>query len=764
MRPSIKILFICMLTALCSFGAEASQPDAGTLLRASGGYLDRGDFEHAIETALAADRLLADSGAAKERLGPLRILSAAYLGAGHFQEAGQHLRRALDIALLYGGSGEKAEFAARLGGLYLARGMADEAGGLLSQALEAANAGAQTFEPYILNKLGTLQALGKNDELAAVSYNRGISLARQYHDSETLADILLNLARLRLTGKEPEAAGRLLHESHAAAVDLREDHAKALLLLGIGRAASQASAGAPADSSDMMTLSQKALTEAAALAERLSDHRALSFAYGYLGGWYEDNGQPGKALETTRRAILEAEQVRQGEGLYLWQWQTGRILKKEGRPREAADAYRLAIRTLATIRDEVSSGCFTCGPDFFREKVEPVYFGLAELLFDLSEQSGDHAEEAAILLEARRTIEAMKGAELHDYFRDPCVDAYMASARSLEKVEGTAAVLYVIPLATRLELLLSMPAGMKRFTVNVLKDDYVQEVRAFRKTLEKRTTREYMVHSRKLYSWLIAPLDETLVSGNIETLVFVPDQWLRTVPLAALHNGSDFLVSRFSVATTQGLTLTDPKPMKQQEIDVLIAGITEPVQGYPALRNVSDELDDIGRLYPGRLLKDRSFVTSELKKELSGLPFSIVHIASHGEFSGDVQKSFLLAWDERLSMDQLEGFIKSGRFRKVPVELLTLSACQTAAGDDKAALGLAGVAVKAGARSAIATLWSVSDEASYRLIVEFYRQFRGTASLTKAKALRQAQLSLLTTAAYRHPYYWAPFILIGNWL
>lgn len=144
-------------------------------------------------------------------------------------------------------------------------------------------------------------------------------------------------------------------------------------------------------------------------------------------------------------------------------------------------------------------------------------------------------------------------------------------------------------------------------------------------------------------------------------------------------------------------------------------------------------------------------------------PFTIVHIASHGKFEREVKNSFLLTFDDKLTMDRLNQVVGYFRFRGQPLELLSLSACQTAAGDDRAALGLAGIAIKAGARSALATLWFVSDEASSALVVDFYRQLQDP-SVSKAMALRKAQLKLLENPDYQHPIYWAPFLLLNNWL
>lgn len=140
-----------------------------------------------------------------------------------------------------------------------------------------------------------------------------------------------------------------------------------------------------------------------------------------------------------------------------------------------------------------------------------------------------------------------------------------------------------------------------------------------------------------------------------------------------------------------------------------------------------------------------------------------MHIATHGVIEADVRDSFLLTWDGRLTMDDLEQTLNPSRYRDRGIDLLTLSACQTAVGDERAALGLGGIALKAGASSALATLWSISDEATSRLIADFYRRLKegGTG---KAEALRQAQRQLLAQPRYRHPGYWAPFLLIGNWM
>jgi CHAT domain-containing protein len=196
---------------------------------------------------------------------------------------------------------------------------------------------------------------------------------------------------------------------------------------------------------------------------------------------------------------------------------------------------------------------------------------------------------------------------------------------------------------------------------------------------------------------------------------------------------------------------------------VLALGLTNAVQGFSALPHVSPELDTIRRLYSGEVLLNQQFRIPSVEKELQEKSFNVVHIASHGQFDSDVKKTFLLTFDGKLTMDRLDQTIGRLRFREDALELLTLSACQTAAGDDRAALGLAGIAIKAGARSALATLWYINDQASSDLVAEFYRQLQDPA-ISRAKALQRAQVQLLSNWRYAHPGYWSPFLLLNNWL
>lgn len=195
-----------------------------------------------------------------------------------------------------------------------------------------------------------------------------------------------------------------------------------------------------------------------------------------------------------------------------------------------------------------------------------------------------------------------------------------------------------------------------------------------------------------------------------------------------------------------------------------MGGISQSRQGFPALPEVQSEIIQIGQEITTRVKLDDDFTTEAVKAALAENPSSILHFATHGQFSSNADETFILTWDGRINVSELENWLGSrDETQSQAIDLLVLSACQTARGDTRAVLGLAGFAVKSGARSTLATLWSVRDESTALLMAQFYRQI-ALPNMTKAEALRQAQLTLLHESQYIHPFYWAPFVLVGNWL
>ncbi len=685
--------------------------------------------------------------------------SEALRSLGQGAEALEAANTALQLAEPRGDRVRGAQSHLLIASAALLAGRHDQARQALDSArMLAVAADRRDILASVHNETGNLHFESGRYSEALAAYREAGALATPRGSGLLHAQVLLNAARAALEGGNDPPAATFLVAAAGAIAPLDDGHAKAMALIALGELGLRADPGNP----QAALAAHQAYRAALAIAEPAGDTRAQSFALGYLGHLYERARRFDEAGQLTRRAIFVTPDAAAADLLYRWHWQDGRIHRAAGRPDEAIAAYRLAVHHLQSIRADLALN-LAGGKSSFRSVLGPVYFELADLLLARGASLGSAPEAGRILEEARATIELSKAAELQDYFQDSCVAEQQARVSSLVQVDAGTAVIYPILLPDRTEIIATFAGGSRQFTIPVGAQALTELVRDYRLKLERRTTRQYLLPAQKLYDILIRPLEPELRQRAVDTLVFVPDGPLRTVPMGALHDGSDFLVARYALATTPGMSLTETRPLQQRTVQVLLNGITVPVQGFPALPAVSDELQALQKLYGGTTLKDHDFLVANVERELGDKPFSVVHIASHGEFNGDVNQTFLLAYDQKLTMNRLEALIGPSRYRKQPIEMLTLSACQSAAGDDRAALGLAGVAIKAGVRSALASLWYINDESTATLMADFYRQI-GMPGASKARALQQAQIALGRDSRYRHPYYWAPFLLIGNWL
>jgi CHAT domain-containing protein len=723
---------------------------------------ERGDFEQAASNWLAAARMYEEAQASGKQADALLQLAQAYTSMGHVGRALGVLERALVLARACEDPVRIASVLAALGESHLALGDTDRARQHLDEAHAlAAKSGNPALEAMILNSQGNLSVAGGQHAEAAERYRQSAELAKAAGDPALGARAAANEVRSSIEAGRYDGLAEKLGTTLEQSLVLADSSQKARTLIHVGRSYQRYAERADESSGKTVIASARAFDAAAKLAGGVGDPRTASFALGYLGQLYERQGRRSEALELTRRALFAAQDANAPEVLYRWQWQLARLQAANLEIDPAIASYRATVRTLNRIRAETaimegeSRGTF-------ESSVAPIFFELVDLLLQRAASTEDPEARKGLLIEARNTLEDLKAAELRDYFQDECVDAQRKAAPDL--IPETV-VIYPIILRDRAELIVSLPEGLERFVVPASSQELSEEVRGFRGYLEKRTTREYRPHAEKLYDWLIRPLEGALASNQVRTLVFVPGGVLRTIPMAALYDREtkQFLVEKYPLAITPGLTLTDPRKIDRENVQLLTAGLTESVQGYPPLPHVASEVEAVQGVFGGKALMNAAFVVPAVEQGLSERQVGIVHIASHGEFRAESAESFLLTYDGRLAVDRLSELVGTTQFREQPLELLTLSACETAAGDERAALGLAGVAVQAGARSVLATLWSVSDPASAELITEFYRQL-GESGVSRAEALQRAQLALIKSRRYRHPGYWSPFLLISNWL
>jgi len=498
---------------------------------------------------------------------------------------------------------------------------------------------------------------------------------------------------------------------------------------------------------------------------QLGDQRGEAYALGYLGNLYEQNEQWEDGRTSTREALLIAQAINADDIAYQWQWQLGRILRAQGEREKAIISYQSSVKTLQSLRGDLVA--MSSDAQFsFQETVEPVYREMVSLLLAPNQEVTQ-----ADLIIAREAIEALQLAELDNFFQDACLDTKPVQ---IDQVDPTAAVFYPIILPDRLEVIVTIPGQpLHRHSTPIAQEKVEETLLEMRNALtapwRRRSVRYFLPFSQQVYDWLIRPFEADLAANQIKTLVFVLDGALRSSPIAALYDGEKYLTEKYNIGLTPGLQLLPPQPIAQEELQALTAGLTEARQGFPALPGVAIEFDRVEQKINTNKLLNESFTEPNFRTIFQEVEFPIVHLGTHGEFSSNAEDTFVLTWDDRINANELDNLLRLEERQGATIELLILSACQTAVGDKRAALGLAGVAVRAGARSTLASLWYVSDEATAELMSQFYQELVTTnltlgRRQTKAEALSAAQRVMIQNPEFSHPYYWAAFVLVGNWL
>ncbi len=517
-------------------------------------------------------------------------------------------------------------------------------------------------------------------------------------------------------------------------------------------------------------------------AETLEDTRLQSYAMGTLGSVYLQTQNLNSAGKLTKKAVDLALRIEAQDIAYLWQWQLGYIFKLEENITSAIEYYFQAVDNLNDLRGDL----LVLNSDIqysFRDKVEPVYRQLVDLLLQSPSQNvttKSLSKQNLVsnnLKKARDVIEALQLREIENYFQEVCLQAKPEIIDTVvDKTDTAAAVIYPIILQNRLEIILKLPNQDKfnRYTTFIKANELENTLEKLQYSLRQpEQIKKVNQISGKIYSWLIQPLEADLEQNKIETLVFVLDGNLRNIPMAVLYDSKapekqpKYLIEKYAIVLTPGLQMLEPKPLKRKKLNILMAGVTEKRiinnQEFNPLNNVQLELDTIKLQIPkSKKLIDRSFTDVNLEKQIDSAKYTIVHIATHGNFSSNLEETYILTWNKLLKLEDFDQLFQINKNAdSQAIELLVLSACETANGDKRATLGLSGIAISAGARSTLASLWAVEDKSTAQLMSQFYRELQQH-KLNKAKALQQAQIKLLKNS--EPPLIWAPYVLVGNWL
>ncbi|MGK7900262.1 MAG: CHAT domain-containing protein [Hormoscilla sp.] len=640
----------------------------------------------------------------------------------------------------------------------------------IAAELEASTAMAAIYLSMGNTALALSQRAENNRDRTVAQGQQQAALSA-YREAATLSlvpiqrvEAQLNLLNLLVETQQFDEARRLLSQISSQLVQLPASRRSIYARSKLAQILLQATQGGENLASHRKIAQM--LASAIQQGESLKDDRASSYALGKLGELYADSGRWLEAEELTRRGLVKAQGVQAGDISYRWQWQLGRILKAQGKQSAATAAYQAAYETLKSLRSDLVA-INPDNPDIrfsFRESVEPVYRELVELLLTIDKGVPPSQKN---LLQARQVIESLQLAELDNFFREACLDA---QTLSIDEIDKKAASIYGIILSDRIDAIVTLPGGKLRHYSTAVPQQEIEDTLGKLRTNVgnqrlSRFPQRILPYSQRLYDWIIRPIAAELQQHEVETLVFVLDGLLRNIPMGVLHDGQQYLIEKYGIALVPGLQLIEAEPLTRQEIGALTAGLSQARHGFRALPNVELELKQIlQQIQATQLLFNQNFTSAALQSQINESPFPVVHIATHGNFSSQAEETFILAYDRPINVKELDNFLRRrGEQASVPIELLVLSACETAQGDDRAVLGLAGVAVRAGARSTLATLWKVSDESTATLMIEFYQQLANPGT-SKAEALRRAQISLLQHKQFASPYYWAPYVMVGNWL
>lgn len=502
-------------------------------------------------------------------------------------------------------------------------------------------------------------------------------------------------------------------------------------------------------------LAQAALKESRAI----QNSRSQSHALGILG---QTEANPAQARRDFALAVSLAQLQQAWDLAFQWQARLAQTYEQLGDLEQAGRYYEAAADSL----DQVRADLLAVNPDIqlsFRESVQPVYQNLIKVLLGSPQPN---------LKAVVRTQERLRLAELENYLQ--CGKLNLASLSEVQDPEQQSAIIHLLDLGDRLVEIVRSPQGqyhavwLDRQQVlenadNLLR--YLQDPR-----LAKISVQQFLPFSQSLYEALIVPAQPYLQS---KTLVFALDERLQNIPMHLLHNGTDYLLKDYNISVVLGGQVRPPQRIQLHSAKALIAGLSQSSPSFTAvnvpqdlipLPEVEAEVRAIARTVgsPTELL-NQTFTTERLQKQFTNQNYPILHLSTHGVFSSDPQKTMLLAWDQAMNVQELKEILAQGtEAERRSLELLVLSACETARGDRRSALGIAGVATQVGARSTLASLWLVDAASTAELMERFYQNLN--AGQPKAEALRQAQLALMSKPQWQHPYYWSAFILVGSWL
>jgi len=493
------------------------------------------------------------------------------------------------------------------------------------------------------------------------------------------------------------------------------------------------------------TLAKDYLLQSKNIAEAIKDRYNSSLASEKLGRLYFSLNENELAKKYTEDALSIAQFSHITSRMFYQSWQLAEIELALGNKNEASNAYWVALSDLKSPLGE---------------------FGFHNLLFELQEDAQLFLRDYLSLLfelnQFERAIEVLsilKLSEFQGYFNDPCFDLYVYSQveKSLE-IPGLdnkkTARIYTFIEKNKINLILRLPNNnFQKFDINISKLKFKNKLDVFYNTFSRQGF-DYIIHLKQLYSLIIAPIESELKKANIENLVFLQDGILRNIPMEVLLKSDDkYLIEKYQILYVTGLQGT--LPSNRQKRDSIFFGVSEARLGLGSLPFINKEASYIRDLLKAMILLNKDFTFTNFVDSIKNQNYSVIHMATHGSFQGSAKNSWLLAYDRKMSLEEIKLALLSSN---LPPQLLVFSACETAISNSLATLGFSGVALRARVNNVIGSLWQVPDDSTSFFMKELYQELNAGSSLIEAK--RNAQIK--TLKEYQKPLNWGGLILVSN--
>lgn len=490
-------------------------------------------------------------------------------------------------------------------------------------------------------------------------------------------------------------------------------------------------------------------------AESLHNKRAIAASAFYSGKLHKQMGEPLQAEQDLKKGASLATSIQAWDLAYQSHAELAKLLQENGDISQSRQAYQSAISNLEQVRSNLLN---VDHPFSFREEIEPIHRKYMQLLLSMTNPD---------LKSVITTNEQLQIAQVENFLR--CGRLDVVSLEELREETETPTVIHILQLGDQIETLVSTDQGIFRHSAPAA--PIIEQLGFLSINIETafdRTGAVVLDYASALYDELITPIQPYLPDSG--TLVFVLDGDFQGIPMAMLWDGQKFLIETYSIANALGSKVARPQPLPPKDLKVLFAGLSKispsqqesnqfvPEQSLPF---VAEEVKQVGTYSDTNLLINDAFTSERFQNTLNQTDVPILHISTHGQFSSRIEDTLIWAWDQPITLKEMEAILRR-KGDSEPLNLLVLSACETAEGDRRATLGLAGIAAQVGARSTLASLWIVDDSSTATFMANFYEQLQE--GKTKAAALRTAQLSLINSDNYRHPFYWASFILVGSWV